>query len=207
MLIAGACCCGSDEPPPPTCLDCPKPDLRLFFSYRGEAANIGYGFMQVTKDRNLIYRWVTTPYPPRYVLTSFTETGTWFLSSSCGVTNLTASPTQTLGSELDACVAVEHPRLQTTPFYGSGLRTYTPDCCAPAVPNLPCSEILTNVYLPGIEYLTSAQSKLPAGIFLIWDGCNVYADDAAYQEVVRDPITNKVVMTYSESASWGAEKI
>lgn len=206
MLIAGACCCGDDEPPPPTCAECPKPNLRLFFSYRGECAEADArnGLMRVTKDSNYIYHFVSTPYP-RYVLTSFTETGTWFLSNSCGVTNLTRTPIGASG-DFDACLAVEHPRLQTTPFYGSGLRTYTPDCCAPAVPNLPCSEILTNVFLSGIELLTGTTSKLPSGIFLIWDGCNVYADDAAYQEVVRDE-QNKVIRIYSESASWGAAVI
>jgi hypothetical protein len=54
--------------------------------------------------------------------------------------------------------------------------------------------------------MAGVESRLPVGS-VVWDGCDVYADDAAYQEVVRDPITNKVVMTYSESASWGAEKI
>ena len=206
MLIAGACCCGDDEPPPPTCLDCPKPALRLFYSYRGEAAmaDAANGYMRIERTKTSTYAYTLAQ---GYNLVSFTDVGTLQLSGACGSLNLTVSPAQPLETIPFLCSASISPRLGSMPFSGSGLLTVAPNCCEPVVPSTPCSEIYTNVIMPGIGYLTNEESKLPSGSFLVWDGCDVYADDAAYQEVVRDSITNKVVLIYSESASWGAVKI
>ena len=201
MLIAGACCCGSDEPPPPTCVDCPKPNLRLLVSYRGEFSSADGVHATTVINRTAVFQY-NSQFPLTYQLVSYVNTGTFQQVSPCGAINLSLSNLSALDSPAQ-CFHVISPRQL---FIGNGLLTLSAACCAPAIPNTPCSQILVD-YVPGSPaQMAGVESRLPVGS-VVWDGCDVYADDAAYQEVVRDPITNKVVMTYSESASWGAEKI
>lgn len=205
MLIAGACCCGDNEPPPPTCAECPKPNLRLFYSYRGESVDAIAlnGVMRIEMDMTSNYHFDASLFS--YVLDSFTQTGTHFFSGYCGTSNLTVCVPTSLGNNLNPCSITLSPKLMVGNFRGSGLSTRTPDCCEPVVPQQPCSSIVPCEFVTQIEYLTGRPSQLPAQV-LLWDGCNAYADDAAYQEVVRDE-QNKVVRIYSESASWGATVI
>jgi len=205
MLIAGACCCGSDEPPPPTCAECPKPNLRLFYSYRGESVDAiaGNGVMRIEMDMTSIYQFESLFVG--YRLVSFTQTGTHYFSGNCGTTNMTVSVPVSFGNVQNACVITLSPKLMVGNFIGSGLGTRTPDCCEPVVPQYPCSYIIPSGAVTQIEYLTGRPSQLPAQV-LIWDGCNAYADDASYQEVVRDE-QGKVIRIFSESASWGATVI
>lgn len=200
MLIAGACCC-DNVPPPPTCFNCPKPKLRLSVSYRGEFVSADGVHATTVIDRTAVFQY-NPQFPLTYQVVSYVNTGTFQGASPCGVTNLSLSNLPALFSP-DQCFGVINPRQL---FIGNGLLTLSAACCAPAIPNTPCSQILVD-YVPGSPAQNAGvESRLPVAD-VVWDGCNVYAGDAAYQEVVRDPITNKVVMTYSESASWGAEKI